>query len=246
MGVKSHLGGGPRFPLQLKGCTLKNPGVLNHYAIGGVAAYRTCPRGCSRHYSCSGCKELWLPPTLSRGAPSSSASSQQLVYVWLSLCPWQPPGGSSPPIPSGDLVDFVVSFAVTGLVVADGCVLSPGDFRALSVDSGGHCGCLQALVDVLRLRYDVKFGSGMLEIVGRRVAEVSLGTDSCCERSLELRGRVFYSQSVHSSARRNGARCGNQRCGWTRQTDGWAQVGVLVGWEPVVSVVGVLVSSGHV
>ena len=76
----------PRFqwdPLQLKGCTLKNPDVLNHYAIGGVAAYRTCPRGCSRHFSCPGCKELWLPPPPNRGAPKSTPSSQQLVYVWL-------------------------------------------------------------------------------------------------------------------------------------------------------------------
>ena len=51
----------PRFlwaPLQLEGCTQKYLIALAHYAIGGVAAHRTCPRRCSRHFSSQGCKEL--------------------------------------------------------------------------------------------------------------------------------------------------------------------------------------------
>ena len=56
-------------PLQLKGCTREYIITLTHYAIGGVAAHRACPRRCSRHYSNRGCKELWLPPSPLPGCP---------------------------------------------------------------------------------------------------------------------------------------------------------------------------------
>ena len=82
-------------PLQLNGCTRVYIIALAHYAIGGVAAHRTCSRRCSRHYSNQGCKELWLPPSPLPGCPFSAP--QFLLYEGDGICPPHPPGSSLGP-----------------------------------------------------------------------------------------------------------------------------------------------------